>query len=343
MFTDAQAVLAADVIDENHTNTYTFADDVTEVPDGTSYLFGEDGTTVAIYDTSIDIQKGGTFALYQNGIPQIYTALDVTADEEQDALVVTMEAVDAEAAQDAITAADAEGYVDADLSQVVPAEGVEITYIEGGTEEAAFADGIAYTSPIANHEVPIKAVKLKKTFNLGSGLKASVSATVSNAKLGYKDRGPFDVTVYLKGDLITSGTISGSSEDIVGKEFTLGSIPVAGIGKIELIAIASADGSITLTCTNGFDVGVEYTSENGFRVIPSFWKKSFRLEAKVNAQLAVKAHAEFNIIVMEGQVTAEAGAKAEFYHVEYGDSLKPFVCDDFFGWLYAEAFQLLIH
>ena len=130
----AKSVLAASEIDENHKNTYEFAEGVIVVPEEISVELTEDHK-VLIYDHSVELAEGDTFAVFSNGLAYVYKAVGIAS--KSYGIEVQTEDVDYDTV---VKKYDAEGVIEANLGDFVPASDdiiMDIKYADGTVEENA--------------------------------------------------------------------------------------------------------------------------------------------------------------------------------------------------------------
>ena len=199
MINFAKNILQASVIEENHENVYEFSENVIEIPEGTVVELLSD-TEVMVYDTSLELMEGDSIAVYSNGLA--YTYKIISLEEKAEGLLITGEEI---AYEDAVASVDAEGVIEADLSNFVPAEDVTLN-VE--YEEEASTYGLSRISGSKK----IKDINLKK--NIGGG---TIACKISNLKVYYKiNNKGYQFTT--KGTTIASYTISGTV--LKGKKFS---------------------------------------------------------------------------------------------------------------------------
>lgn len=323
MITDAQQILDAEQIDENYQSSYTYQPGVIEVPQGTEVLIEDN--IITIFGGNVSIQAGDVFVVYVNGLPLAYTASSVS--EAAGTLTVTAQEQDVD---DYLVSADAQGSVQADLSQFVPAEGVEIDY--EAYEAAQASARISGSSSLGN-------LPLSITLDLGSGLKTTLSCTLSDMKIEYEVN-TSRVYVVLDGVMTTSLNLTANLTEMAGFNDTvpLGRLPVMGIGEISVVANIDFGGSVTFQAVNNFRAGFNYTPGSGFRTIMSFQKQSFTICAEVHANIGVTARAGLvDMPLVHGYVYARAGVRGGYDYQTYDDGNLPNSCGTFYAYLYAEV------
>lgn len=320
MCKDAQELIAGTEIDEDYENHYTFADGVVEVPKETAVEVGETGT-VTIHDSSVKISEGTVFAIYRNDIPVTYTAKSVT--QTGDSVVIQAEETD-----QGISEMDAQGNVEADAVDFIPAEGVEYSIYEEDESGNITAKGK-------------KDVKSKKTIHFsqvpvpGTGEKVKVSIDVTNVWFHYNidtkaSRAMFSVSADVKSTVNLS----------LKKEFTcpLGTLD-AGIGKATVSAFIKVDGSITITFSTGYEFGVQY-SNSDFRIIQDFTNTApMSTTADATLDIGVKFEAKLTKAIPGLKAGAEAtvGIRNNVHADIYDDDKLPKSCVHELSYLYANA------
>ena len=206
MLQSAKKVLDVSGVDENHENVYKFADNVIELPESVTFDKGEDGQII-VHDTSVELKEGDVFAVYSDGIAYTYKALSIT--KEGNDLIINTEKV---MYDDAVESVDAEGVIDADLADFIPAEGVEA---EVEYEDQTTVKGMHKISGVKS----VKSINVSKSIGAGT-----VTCSISDITVDYRiDKNGYRFAVYGKVD--PSFTFSGKKDLVI----TLGTIPVAQV------------------------------------------------------------------------------------------------------------------
>lgn len=315
MLQSAKKVLNASGVDENHENVYKFADNVIELPESVTFDKGEDGQII-VHDNSVELKEGDVFAVYSDGIAYTYKALSIT--KEGNDLIINTEKV---MYDDAVETVDAEGVIDADLADFIPAEGVdaEVEY-----EDQTTVKGMRKISGIKS----VKSINVSKSIGAGT-----VTCSISDITVDYRiDKNGYRFAVYGKVD--PSFTFSGKKDLVI----TLGTIPVAQVGKIEVKAVCSAKGSATVGFTTNAVVGVEQKVGHAPRHLANYTSPQWRFSAK--AELKAACDLSFSVEVpmaAEGKVYGEVGVKTTPDMEVYTDGKKPQVCIDLPVYVFAEA------
>ncbi|MBQ4058347.1 MAG: leucine-rich repeat protein [Lachnospiraceae bacterium] len=313
MLTYAKGILAASVIEENHENVYEFSEDVIEIQEGTPVELFSD-TEVMIYDTSLDLSVDDLIAVYSNGIA--YTYQIVSLEEKEEGFLVTGEEVSYE---ETVTSVDAEGVIEADLSNFIPAEGVTLN-VE--YEEAASTYGLSRIGDTKR----IKDINLKK--NIGGG---TIACTITNLKVHYKINSK-GYQFKTSGTTVTSYTVKGKKDLIL----TLGYINIAGVGKISVDMIYSADGAATLSYSYNFETGIEKNYGSPIRKITYYSTPTWHFSAKAELKASLKVGFYVNVpSFADGYIYGEAGVKSEPAVEVYGDGKKPTMCMDLPAYVFA--------
>ena len=332
MLNDAKTIWNSTQIDEQHENSFSFADGVIVVPETSSVEVEEN--TVSIYDPDVKIKKDDLFAVYVNGLPQVYKAVSVKS--TADGLVITTEEPENE---DTLQKVDAEGIQEADLATAVPAEGMDVTYFTDGTAENSYTDGVPYRDSRLAGSKKINAVTFGGKIALGKGVNVNVTCTLSNTMLSYKVKtANHEAYASIKGDVAITGTVSGDLNEISGipKTISLGGMPVGGVGYIGIYARVTASGKVTVTYEAVYEAGIQHSDRTGTRYIRSFQKKNFGSEADLQMSLGFGLEAKFMIPCVTGRVAAEAGLKASYKDKVYNDGKSPNWCATFQSWMYAQ-------
>ncbi len=319
MLKDAETVWNSTTIDPEHVSTYTFAEGVLEVTNGT-YVEVEDDGTVYIYDTEVVISEGDTFAVYQNNIALTYNALSVTYDEEK----ITIETEEV-SYDDAVEDCDVQETLDVEISDFVPEEGVVVTDIE---DDEASNYGLRWGGT-----KKLKGKRFEKDVKLGDGITGKVIVEISNLQLDYKVS-PDEVYFELYGDMTAIGSVKLECSETI----RLGGISVAGVGDIGIYAVVSASGEITMVYGSNFVVGFQ-CDEYGFRFVKNFYNNSLQIDLTVKAKVGVKlALSVTRIPGCAASASAEIGLRGTYKATNYTDGNTPEKCVTMQGWLYAELY-----
>ena len=336
MVSDAKTVQQSTQIDENYKNSYEFTSNVIEIPQDVSVYVDKD-KNVTIVNCPKKITVGDTFAVYENGVAQVYTAKGITVDGS-DTVIVTND-VDIDKVTESV---DAQGTEEGDLKQAEAVGDAQITYIEGGTEEQAYENGRAYRSRrrISGNK-KISAVKASKKLELGAGKSFTINCTLSNVSVDYKiNSGKREAYVKANGTAIITGKGEWDAVAAAGKSgsIELVKIPVAYVGVITVTAEYSMNGEVTLTYTTGFQTGLQYSPQDGFRLTKDFQKKSFTLHSKTKLSAGVTASIGLvKLPVISGKIYAKMGAQTVIESETFDDGKSPKMCTTVSSWLYASA------
>ena len=336
MVSDAKTVQQSTQIDENYKNNYEFTSNVIEIPQDVSVYVDKD-KNVTIVNCPKKITVGDTFAVYENGVAQVYTAKGITVDGS-DTVIVTND-VDIDKVTESV---DAQGTEEGDLKQAEAVGDAQITYIEGGTEEQAYENGRAYKSRrrISGNK-KISAVKASKKLELGAGKSFTINCTLSNVSVDYKiNSGKREAYVKANGTAIITGKGEWDAVAAAGKSgsIELVKIPVAYVGVITVTAEYSMNGEVTLTYTTGFQTGLQYSPQDGFRLTKDFQKKSFTLHSKTKLSAGVTASIGLvKLPVISGKIYAKMGAQTVIESETFDDGKSPKMCTTVSSWLYASA------
>jgi hypothetical protein len=324
MLADAQAVLASAVVDENHDNTYQFADFVTVVPQTVPVSIDENDT-VTLTDTSVSIAQGDTFVVWPSEMPSIYVAETVT--NTDGTLVITTSEADTSAA---VLSVDSSGICNMDLSQFEEAADVSVTYVRT-QKQARSAAQLYGISASQNSVIATKDIKLS------NGAKVSITCNLSNLSLSHNiDTSKRSFYAAVKGTSTITGTASldAVSAALGSSTVTLGSVRVAGVGKVTVSVELALNGKITATYTGNFEAGMQHSKNDGFRLVKSFQKRSFTTTAEANASIGIKVSVGLDLVVLSGNIYAKTGISAKITSHNYNDGKKPNNCTQISAWLY---------
>ncbi len=324
MLADAAEIYASQTIDPEFASSYIFADHVVEFPYGTDVEIDENGT-VTIYNADEMLTSGTTFVVYPTKLPALYQAVSVSGDTN----VMTITTTEADEAS-AIVSINSEGMADMDISQFEAEEGVSAMYIQNEADIALAMDTYGIS-------VSKGSVVAEKEVSLSNGIKAKVVFNISNIKLNSRIntvQGSYYVTV--SGDTTLTGSVSVDAiKEAMGQSsVTLGTARVAGIGKVTISVELALNGKITLTYTGGFEAGVQKDS-SGFRLVKTFYKKTFSTVVEANASIGLKADFAIDIIAAKANIYVVTGVAGKFVSNTYGDGKMPKNCTNINAWLFA--------
>ena len=188
MLADAEAALKGEVINENYQNSYSFAEGVVVIPEGTEVTASD--TTLTVRNCPVTVAVGDVIAVYQNGIPVVYLTNAVT--EQDGALVLTVTHLEE---TDAYTGIDAQGTVEASLEDVIPLEDSQLGYYVPETDttydsyEAALyaVEHMERTQATASTDASTRKIELvcKRTLTF-DGASVDISLKFKNVYVDYK-------------------------------------------------------------------------------------------------------------------------------------------------------------
>ena len=332
MLTDAQKIYASTEVDSSYKNSYTFAEDVVEVPETANVELKETDseTTITIEDDSVDIQEGTRFVVYQNQIPLGYEAETVETSDGQ--LVVKAMKLDSD---DVVVDVDAEGSVQADLGDLTPAEGVRLTPVYDTNQKAAKQS--AKSNKGAG--VGIQQQKFNVNIPLTSGATLKASGTLYDLRLDWKNIGA-EKSIVLTGNAQVNYTANLSGNDLaaIPSSINLCYLDILGVGSFTISLDASISGSVGCSYVTKFTTGIQYTKGSGFRVVSSFHKEkfSFHLDATTTISMTAALSAK-DIPKFTARIYATAGIVSKSMLDIYTDGNKPTKCQHFASYMYAET------
>ncbi|MCM1569574.1 MAG: fibronectin type III domain-containing protein [Roseburia sp.] len=324
MLADARAVLDSAEIDENYENSYQFADYVVVFPEGTDVIVNEKDV-VFITGAAQTVKQGDTFVVWPSELPSIYVAESVVISGDE--MTITTSEADT---SEAVLAVDSAGTVGVDLSQFEEAEGVSVIYVRN-QEQARMAAQTYGISAGPNSVVATKDIKL------GNGVKVSITCDLSNLSLHHKiDTQNHNFYATVSGTSTITGTTSfdAISAALGSSSVTLGSVRVAGVGKVTVSAELALNGKISATYQGDFEAGMQYSDRGGYRVVKSFVKKSFTTTAEANVSIGLKVSFGLDLLVLKGDIYATTGISAKITSNTYSDGKNPKNCTQMSAWLY---------
>lgn len=342
MLADAEEVFFGTTVTEGYNSTYEFKADVTVIPEGTEVTVvtgidengDETGTAVvSITDCPKVIEVNSLFAVYLNGIPVAYTAKTVT----QEGSVTRIEATPL-ATEDAFTSIDAQGVVEADMSQITALGDTELSYyveeLDQEFQTYALARAAARKVGVIKPDIELHG---KISVEMG-GVTLFVEATITNPTVKYNInlwKGIAFVTLNYDLEVEYRGEIE------LKKELLLCYWGIPGVGGLKITLEPALTGGISGTqnfhIEQGVFVDVKNSIGNKVRLIKGFNSKEFALTADVTGEIGVVA--KFGITdlpVFNLYVYAEVGGKCTVEitkHTTEGSC----TCVDFGAHVYAEA------
>ncbi len=317
MLNDAMSVLEGQIVDPNYESTYTYAEDVVVIPEGTIVEEDEIGNIV-ITDSPETILVDDKFAVYFNGMPVVYSAVSVSY--EDNLTIIEPAAVEVEDAFDNI---DAQGVMDTDAMEIVPAEGVEVSMEDDNSGISTFA--VKKVKNInAKMEIPF------------SGFKGSVTVKIKNPYIDYSVSGS-RAYVALCGEATITYKISTTLSDAAGvnTNVTLFTCNIGGIGSFDVTVNIGLSGSISGTVKGDLVAGVE-CDKSGLRAVKAFKQKEFYYNAEVEASISLKASLGVTKMpVIKAYVYAEVGMRCNFSQTTYKDGSTPKQCTHMGAYMFA--------
>ncbi len=346
MVEDAKSVLADRKAPTEHSNSYTFAEDVIDLTKANVRAEMTDDNELTFYECSENLSAGNKYGLEFDGFPSVFKAVDIT--QAEDGLIVQFENVPLD---EAFTNIDMQGGIDVDLATVQAySDDVELHYIVGGTEEKEWEDGTKYDTLEEVGSREISAVEAVRTYsvspeksheiNLAPGVKITVSCKVSDVKPDYDIKlfeGKAHVAVNAK--VIFGCNVSADAMEAAGISPTLElvRIPIACVGYFGVKMDMTMSGEATLNLVGNVFLGLYY-EYGGFRMEKGFTKESFTLQTRMEISATVTATLGMNACnIMQGELYAKFGAKDVLDSITYGDGQKPATCAHQNAWLFASA------
>ena len=338
MLADAAQVLKGLVVSESYNNTYTFKTDVIEIPNGTDVLVDE--STVRITNCPKTLTNGCIFVVYVNDIPVPYIATAVAVKDN----VTVVTATRAEDA-DAFEVFDAQGVVDADLTQVEALDGTELSYYveELDQEFQTYAMARDAVARIGGTKAYKYALSLKKNISLGDNVSLVLDIKAKNLKVSYNinlRQGSayvdlsFDVTTTykIKGNFLPATCIS----DINDIELFYWGIP--GVGGFSITYDVKLAGEISGVHESYVSIAIQASAKNGISFPREFKTKSFSISVEATMQIGFVARLGITELpAVSGYVYASFGIAARLKGTSYKDDRSPKTCIHFAAYLYGKC------
>ena len=333
MLADAAQVLKGLVVSESYNNTYTFKADVIEIPNGTDVLVDE--STVRITNCPKTLTNGRIFVVYVNDIPVPYIATAVAV--KGNVTVVT--ATRAEDA-DAFEVFDAQGVVDADLTQVEALDGTELSYYveELDQEFQTYAMARDAVARIGGTTSPKIELSCKRELTLLNGVKLSLDVKIKKPTISYSIsmlkgeayvKLSYDISVNykVKGDLATGSNINDIKLIYWG---------VPGVGGFVVTYDVELSGSITGIQEWHVDSGISASIKDGISFPRTFQAKAFSLVVELTCQVGFQAKLGITELpVFNAYLYAKMGCVGKVKGQTYNDNAAPHQCVNMAGYLYA--------
>ena len=333
MLADAAQVLKGLVVSESYNNTYTFKADVIEIPNGTDVLVDE--STVRITNCPKTLTNGCIFVVYVNDIPVPYIATAVAV--KGNVTVVT--ATRAEDA-DAFEVFDAQGVVDADLTQVEALDGTELSYYveELDQEFQTYAMARDAVARIGGTTSPKIELSCKRELTLLNGVKLSLDVKIKKPTISYSIsmlkgeayvKLSYDISVNykVKGDLATGSNINDIKLIYWG---------VPGVGGFVVTYDVELSGSITGIQEWHVDSGISASIKDGISFPRTFQAKAFSLVVELTCQVGFQAKLGITELpVFNAYLYAKMGCVGKVKGQTYNDNAAPHQCVNMAGYLYA--------
>ncbi|MGN1165719.1 MAG: leucine-rich repeat domain-containing protein, partial [Lachnospiraceae bacterium] len=322
---DAKAILQEAEVDENYNSEYKFADWVVVFPEDEEVTIDENDV-VTITNSDVSLSEGDTFVVWPAEIPAFYVADSITTSGNIQTITTSEANVD-----EALLDVDASGSIDVDLEEFEGADGFDVEYIE--TEAQA-------RSAIQTYGISVKngSVIATKNFTVGKGLKVGFTCNLSNLKLNHKESGKSSYYISVSGNYtVTSSVTLDMIEAANGSSsITIGTVPVAGVGKVTISLDLALNGEIAYTYEGKFEVGMQKLSSGGVSFKKNFKKTSFYSDIEAQATVAVKVSFGVDVYFANGNIYATTGLDSKFLSHEYNDGESPNKCSSLSAWWFTK-------
>ena len=319
-----KAAVANESIDANYASSWTFAEDVVVIPDGTMVSVDENDI-VTITDCPVSLAAGQRFVAYFSGIPVPFKVVSVTENGSDTVVATTDEGTD-----DAITSADSETVIEVDPSNFVPAEAT--TYMIGDVQvvEEKTLYGIDYNKQT-------KTLTATRNFKLDGATGGSITIQLSNITLDSRAR-PNNSQIIVNADTSVTGTVNFGGELMqkIERDIDFGYIDLAGgIGKIYLSLGYTLSGDVSLNMVGRAKAGF-VSDSSGFRVVSDYRNDSSSIAANMDATAGLRIGASAGIPGVKGDIYARMGLELQEAIRTYSSGT-PTTCENTNAWLYADA------
>lgn len=341
MMADARKVFFGTTVTEGYNSTYEFKADVTVIPEGTEVTVetgidengDETGTAVvSITDCPKVIEVNSLFAVYLNGIPVAYIANKVTTEGSVTRIEATL------ATEDAFTSIDAQGVVEADMSQITALGDTELSYyveeLDQEFQTYALARAAARIAGTVSTTIELHS---KVELEVGDA-KIFVETVVSNpvVEFGISIREgkahvklSFDLAVEYHGELE------------VKREIPLFRWGIPGVGGLKITLDPAVTGGITGAHNFHVEQGISVSTKGGgdkFRLIKNFKSKEFAVTTELSGELAVVARLGVGELpALDASIYAKVGGKCTVKTTKYHEGEEnACTCVNFSAYLLAE-------
>ena len=319
-----KAAVANESIDTNYASSWTFAEDVVVIPDGTMVSVDENDI-VTITDCPVSLAAGQRFVAYFSGIPVPFKVVSVTENGSDTVVATTDEGTD-----DAITSADSETVIEVDPSNFVPAEAT--TYMIGDVQvvEEKTLYGIDYNKQT-------KTLTATRNLKLDGATGGSITIQLSNITLDSRAR-PNNSQIIVNADTSVTGTVNFGGELMqkIERDIDFGYIDLAGgIGKIYLSLGYTLSGDVSLNMVGRAKAGF-VSDSSGFRVVSDYRNDSSSIAANMDATAGLRIGASAGIPGVKGDIYARMGLELQEAIRTYSSGT-PTTCENTNAWLYADA------
>ena len=339
MVADAESYIADIAIDGSHESAYTFKEGVIEITEEVTMDLDAQGLIITIPNLNYSLKEGDKIVVYQDGLAVPYQVVS-TAVVGRGMQVRVSDLY----FEDAIDTMDVQMAADTDPANFYAAEDTELIFIEESTGDEYTQQQVV--DKMASGSKNIYIPKYSKSFEVASGITASLNVELKNAKLCYKvDIGitKAEASVWLDTDVDVSAKLSCSLADMIGEGFEvyIGGYDVPGVGGLAVYVKMDISGTITVVKKLHMKVGVKV----GFNTLK--WKatkskifkvtdKGSTMTAEISAKLCLEA--KFGVygksLPLKGYLYGEAGFKASVKYTEYEEIIG--TCTHFAAFLYAE-------
>ena len=346
MMADAKEVYFGTTVSENYNSTYQFTAKVTVIPDGTDVLsepvLDENGTDtgkaiISITNCPSQITESSIFAVYFNGIPVVYTAGIVTVEGSVTRVEATL--LDIENTGDIFEAIDAQGIVEADMSQITPLDNTELTYYVEELDQEFQTYALARAAARKANTIRPN-IELHSKVEVGHVSHFYIETTVSNPVVEYNInllRGKAYVQLSFDLEVEYRGEIELKDEDGI-RLFYWGILGVGGLKiTLEPSLVGGISGTQSFHIVQGISVSAKDKSDK-VRLIKEFKSKTFALSADVTGEIGVVARfGVTDLPVFNAYIYAELdGRCAVEMTTHHPDGAAACECVDFSAYLYAE-------
>ena len=320
-----QTILGETIVEDNYNNQYVYGAGVKVFSDEAAVSIDEDGT-IRVTGAKQTVNAGDTVVAFSYGIPNVYVATSASANGS-DLVIATREATEAEI-EAAFSSIESAGSSEIDLSDFEGAEGIDTLYVTSDSQVRTILQTYGL-------EVKKNSVVATKKFTLANGLEVEFAANLYDLKLEHKVSLGKNYYVAIDGKYSLSSTVSLDAIKAANgsSSITLGTVPIAGVGRATISLELQLDGQLAYTYTGTFKAGIRLSS-GSVSLVKDFRKTGFSSDIEANASIGIKTEFSVDIFFAKGNIYTTNGLKANY--VSHQDSTSTLSCSTLTGWWFTQ-------